>query len=124
MIVYRRHQYQRLGQPSMEASTERTPKPYQTEKRSEYMIGLHTKKSKGLRKQLIDPENYVPDQSARSVPSRRFQPTGDGGGGGGWSNFELLSKAEVYLGWREDSMALAMSWLKVDEARTEGRKLT
>ena len=88
------------------------------------MIGLHTKNLSGL-KQLTDPENYlVPDQWSRSVPSRRFQPTGDGGGGGGWSNFELLSKAEVYLGWREDSMALAMSWLKVDEARTEGRKLT
>ena len=84
------------------------------------MIGLHTKSLSGL-KQLTDPENYVPDQSSRSGPSRRFQPTGDGGGGGGWSNFELLSEAEVYLGCREDSMALAMSWLKVDEARTEGR---
>jgi len=30
----------------------------------------------------------------------------------------------VYLGFREDSIALAMSWLKVDEARTDGRKLT
>lgn len=27
------------------------------------------------------------------------------------------------MGFREDSIALAMSWLKVDEARTEGRRL-
>jgi hypothetical protein len=75
-------------------------------------------------KRLTAPEKVFFDQSFLSGPSRRFQPTGDGGGGGGCSNLELCSEADVYLGCRDDSIALAMSWLKVDEARTEGRKLT
>ena len=109
----------------MEASTERTPIHTKQEKTLRIHDWLaHEKKSKWLKTAITDPENFVPGQLPRSGPSRRFQPTGDGGGGGGWSNFELLSEAEVYLGCREDSMALAMSWLKVDEARTEGRKLT
>jgi len=40
-----------------------------------------------------------------------FQPTGEGGGGGGWSNLELGFESDVYvyLGRREDSIARAMS---------------
>ena len=87
------------------------------------MIGLHTqlqvvKYSESSQKRRSSTQSFL------SGPSRRFQPTGDGGGGGGCSKFKLCSNADVYLGCREDSIALAMSWLKVDEARTEGRKLT
>jgi hypothetical protein len=48
---------------------------------------------------------------------------GEGGGGGGCSIWDLGSFAEVYLGWREDSIARAMSWVKDGEERTDGRNL-
>ena len=108
----------------MEASTRTPVCTKQTTPRIHDWLA-HDENSK-LLKTMAAPETSPGGsiQSFLSGPSRRFQPTGDGGGGGGCSKFELCSNADAYLGCREDSIALAMSWLKVDEARTEGRKLT
>ncbi len=74
---------------------------------------------------MLPTPNESPSSTSYHDLRGAFQPTGDGGGGGGCSNLELESESEeyVYLGCREVSIARAMSWLQVDEERTDGRKL-